>query len=238
MRKLRSQEKDSSSQEGSIVSASEGKPSDEPVIDAIARHFCISHALASCYARLAFMSYHRLDTSKKRASSMSYADLDRVAQTMLSHWCLPSTKTLLLDDDFTSVVRDLKPLFLSGRHAVDRYLQLVSSSVGEKLSSTKLLMKFKELLKVLLQMAADLSRPNEFKDFIADMLELSVMFKRLGATESSVELFLNSLVVTFPKMLSTFHDIESNFRSQFSVCWERYIRGLSDMILAVYPLNI
>ena len=45
-------------------------------------------------------------------------------------------------------VRDLKPLFLSGRHAVDRYLQLVSSSVGEKLSSTKLLMKFKELLKV------------------------------------------------------------------------------------------
>ena len=118
-----------------------------PLANAIAASFCLSHELADAYARFVFLSYNRIESSKKKLAFLTYEDLDFLAGLLMEMWTAPvahpgsgsagdggggggtaaprPTARVELDKRFTSAIRDLKSL-LNEKEVLDEYCALVT----------------------------------------------------------------------------------------------------------------
>eukprot|EP00742_Colponemidia_sp_Colp-10_P004955 GILJ01005293.1.p1 GENE.GILJ01005293.1~~GILJ01005293.1.p1 ORF type:complete len:407 (-),score=70.69 GILJ01005293.1:159-1352(-) len=195
-----------------------------PVVENIQRLFLLSKDLAGKYARVVFLCTHRMETSKKKLSMLSYDDFDFFASLLLLHWTEPnSAKTGLdLDPVFVEDLKTVKQCLTNNRGTIEEYRHLFKSSFKKNN-----LTKFTPLLKTLVGIAASIQKAKEVSSFFINLVDYAEKLKSADMSHEEVNLFFDLLIDTFDRLSIK---VDKNL----SPAWGRFVRVFKTCLVHLY----
>jgi len=214
----------------------------KPACETIEKNFLLSKELARKYTRIVFLSFHRLDTSKKRLQFLVYSDFDKFASVLMAYWGDPNTpESIEIDAKLKDDVRDLKAYLFSSKDITEKYKKAVK---GRFSTATPSMMKdkqkqldgkFKSILKAIVNIGANVSDSKEFKDIFEDMVEkIGDTCKRMDMSVAEMDQLFLFLGDTFESHLVEI--LSLRHAPRFANNWRRYLEGLRCILIHMYPL--
>eukprot|EP00735_Rhodelphis_limneticus_P004256 TRINITY_DN15827_c0_g1::TRINITY_DN15827_c0_g1_i1::g.22587::m.22587 TRINITY_DN15827_c0_g1::TRINITY_DN15827_c0_g1_i1::g.22587 ORF type:complete len:374 (-),score=27.45,sp/Q9JI19/FIBP_MOUSE/32.69/2e-56,FIBP/PF05427.6/1.9e-73 TRINITY_DN15827_c0_g1_i1:119-1240(-) len=198
----------------------------QPLLKTIESIFCISPELCARYARITFLWFHRFEIQRKKVQFLEYSDLDHFAATMMVNWT--DGASVELDPIFLDDTHSIKGL-LSERDLVDSYRTLVRQRFTlESDRSQRLDNKFSSILRVLLNLSADLSKAKELKDFTVDIVE------KIGEKFVSLPFRKDEVAQFFKALYEAFTELEPPALKRYQNSWLRFLNGVLACLLPIY----
>jgi len=210
-------------------------------VDIIQSNFGMSRDLACKYSRIVFMCFHRFDIAKKRLHFLTYPDFDRFAAILMTHWGDPAmANSIEVDLKLKDDIRDLKAYLFSSKDIPDQYRRSVKakfSTANPPMSKVKLKhleSKFKSLLKVIMNIGANMSDWKQFKDVFEDMVEkIGDVCLKIDLTAKELDLYFQYLEETFEANILS--PLNLRHGQRFAGNWRRYLEGLRGVMAHIYP---
>jgi hypothetical protein len=222
------------------------------VIKLIQSEFMLAESLATKYAVILFIGYHRFECNKRKMKDFSYPDLQRFAIHIANNWTnccnqqqqqnqqsVPAISLMNIDLNFY-MLRDLKPTLYDNKTRLSKYesnvIESLSNSAPPMLSEklTRLKEKFSQLLKSLLVIGAGLVRASELRDFFIDLYEkfCDVLQKHVGLTKSEMILFCEAMIT----QLASHPMLKPAQKSKFLKIWSLYITTIKNICSEMYGM--
>ena len=138
----------------------------------ISRTFFLDSDLAEKYARITFFSKYRIDTTKKRISSLAYQTLDSFAKLIIDRWIVE--QGFDFDEKFLDNIRSFRSTILNNRALLDSYKNSLESHLhhtdlfrDEKDKAIKLAGKTSTAIKTFIIVANKFAKPKDVKDILS-----------------------------------------------------------------------
>eukprot|EP01117_Protostelium_nocturnum_P015916 TRINITY_DN6204_c0_g1_i8.p2 TRINITY_DN6204_c0_g1~~TRINITY_DN6204_c0_g1_i8.p2 ORF type:complete len:442 (-),score=111.15 TRINITY_DN6204_c0_g1_i8:2374-3699(-) len=210
------------------------------VSDCLEKSFLMPSSLAERYARNVFLCYNQIETDDKRLRFLTAKDMEYFASIMMSKWT-HGPDQLEMDRRFKEDLREVRTLLLSEKVHLETYKQFVTDSLkkhgfdDKRLSSLNL--KFSQIVKVLLNIAAGMLKTKEFEDIFEDIEEkVTEVFVKMEMTEKETSSFFNSLCgSSFETLLNKV--TSSRHKQRFYQAWIRYCDGIRDFVLHMFAAS-
>ena len=197
----------------------------------IKTHFRLSPEVTQRYIKLSFLIEYRPEVTHRRLQHLAYAHLERLAERLIQVWHGPECSGLSLRVDFKEV-RDAKARIkrdteLLYRNAV---LTMMTSSMPELDGSSQISFveaRFRQLVKSLASIGAELADQKEFADMLEKLLEevVDVLFD-MGLRTSHVAGFFDAMVnAAKPQLIAPKH------RPSVATNWQQFLVGMKECCL-------
>eukprot|EP01104_Vermistella_antarctica_P004828 TRINITY_DN15248_c0_g1_i1.p1 TRINITY_DN15248_c0_g1~~TRINITY_DN15248_c0_g1_i1.p1 ORF type:complete len:401 (-),score=129.71 TRINITY_DN15248_c0_g1_i1:85-1287(-) len=203
-------------------------PSNQSIPIALQDHFLLPLDMARQYTRLSFMSFHRIESSKKKLRNLSYTQFDTLTEIVMKSWCNDHSH-LHLSTPLVESMRDLKEACQSSkrftstlRDAVCAKLTSLAAADGARhIRSDKAIGKiqgaFPAVFKVILTIGGNISKPNELKDLYADIVDLVELLRGRADLKNRSEAreWFSAVSECFDPVLSADDSLSPSFSAHF-----------------------
>ncbi|XP_046840448.1 acidic fibroblast growth factor intracellular-binding protein B-like [Xenia sp. Carnegie-2017] len=221
-----------------VFKAVEDSPGD--LVSIIKTEFLLSERLSKSYACIVFMSYHKFETTKKKLSSLTFADWAFCIDQLISKWTTTSTEAtdsdtaLDMEKNFLQELRDLK-VFTSDKDIADEHKRAVVDQLKTKDSGEAAKLyepHVKNFERILINIGAGLIHQKDMKDVFLDLVEKFIEpCKQLKLNVSGLSMFLLALLTTCEKLIS----VERAGLSRLVPVYIRYLTVVHKCIVRIYP---
>ncbi|CAH1790912.1 unnamed protein product [Owenia fusiformis] len=208
------------------------------LVENIKQNYLVSDELANKYAAIVFITNNRFETGKRKLFYLSLDDFVCCAMHMISRWSYSAMECkhhhdmdVDLDISFLQDCRELRTL--QEKEILDEHKTLTCRSLQGKISDKSLAdldSNFKNMSKILVNIAYNMNHARELKDIFIDLVEKFIEpCRQVGWTYTELETFLNVYGETCWHL-----DTFPRGQQALLKTWDRYINTISTCILQMY----
>ncbi|KAJ3278743.1 hypothetical protein HK104_002066 [Borealophlyctis nickersoniae] len=192
------------------------------IVRVISQEFSVPRDLASQYATIIFINTHRLDTSKRKLSHLTFADIIYVASVFIQYLTNSAASSFdEIDPSLAQDARDLKTLIYNQRDVLEEFKTIVTDHLAN-LGHAHIMDKggqtpFKILIRNILAIGAGLNHGKEFRDIFLSLQEKVVEpCVGMGWSPADAELFFTAVVTQFEAVPALQPTVKKRYSGSFT----------------------
>eukprot|EP00127_Corallochytrium_limacisporum_P004860 Clim_evm4s191 gene=Clim_evmTU4s191 len=198
----------------------------------IEESFYLSRELATRYARILWMSSHRIETHKKRMASHPLTVFEKSTAAIMDAWCIPDGDPGEdLDPFLIQDLRELRITLLNDRDLMDRYKRAILARTQGQYAFKALSSILYKLLRALLNIGFGLGQSRELKDIFIDVDDK--ILDLIRGTGMSAE-DLNQLLKIISDSIGSIRLNENPSHIRPNQHWQRYMSGIIECCDQMY----